>query len=273
VVPEVIAFLYSAVPLLTVSENPLADSNLKNNILTIDYSAFTYIRKSLFNFPLDSKGEKKISWDFFIDESKNSNPTLACALLHTFHVLIKRVHEHYISNMAAPELLSPLLYSLKLVRPHISPAFPISLQESHASLMEKISDDISSKKSVRRPLIWRKEVKKAIEGLTPKYQENYAPTKDMDPDKGRVEMKQLNRQLKREKKAAVRELKRDADFLDQEKYKEQMNIITKRKEERAKNFAWMEEQQATLNQQVKIGKGLMKGGGSGIINKNRRVKR
>lgn len=69
----------------------------------------------------------------------------------------------------------------------------------------------------------------------------------------RVKLKQLNRQLKRESKAAVRELRRDSDFLDQERFKEQSEKQARLKDERVKNFAWMEAEQATINQQVRMG--------------------
>jgi nucleolar protein 14 len=70
----------------------------------------------------------------------------------------------------------------------------------------------------------------------------------------------------------MRELRRDSDFIDQERYKEQSEANNKRREERVKNWGWMEEQQATINQQVRKGGGLMKGGGTSVF-KKARVKR
>lgn len=75
-------------------------------------------------------------------------------------------------------------------------------------------------------------------------------------------MKQLNKQLNREKKAAMREIRRDASYLDQERFAEQADTQTRLRNERVKNYAWMEAEQATINQQVRKGNGLMKGGGS-----------
>ena len=48
----------------------------------------------------------------------------------------------------------------------------------------------------------------------------------------------------------MRELRRDSDFLDQERFREQQEFLAGLKEERVKNFAWMETEQATINQQV-----------------------
>ncbi len=109
---------------------------------------------------------------------------------------------------------------------------------------------------------WRKMGVTTLSMQTPKFQLDYSFRKDADLDSDRAKMKGLQRQLKREGKAAVRELRRDSDFLDAERFAEKSMGAAKRKDERAANFAFMEQQQATINQQVRVGKGLMKGGGS-----------
>ena len=106
----------------------------------------------------------------------------------------------------------------------------------------------------------------------PRFQLDYTFKKDKEPDQDRAKLKQLSRQLKREQKAAMRELRRDSDFIDQERYREAVLEKTARKEERHKNFAWMESEQANVNLQVRKGRGLMRGGGSGV-GKKARVKR
>jgi nucleolar protein 14 len=121
-------------------------------------------------------------------------------------------------------------------------------------------------------LNFRKAAKVSIETKNPRFQIDYKMKKDFDPDASRVKLKQLTREKKREHKAAMRELRRDSDFLDQERTKEKQSHLNKLREERHKNYAWMEEQQATINEQVRKGGGLMKGGGTGMMKKVR-VKR
>jgi hypothetical protein len=70
----------------------------------------------------------------------------------------------------------------------------------------------------------------------------------------------------------MRELRRDSDYIDQERHKEVTEAKDKRREERVKNYGWMEAEQASVNMQVRQGKGLMKGGGSNV-DKKARVKR
>ena len=49
---------------------------------------------------------------------------------------------------------------------------------------------------------------------------DYNYLQDIDSDQSRAKAKQLKRQLNREQKAVMRELRRDSDFIDQARYKE-----------------------------------------------------
>lgn len=56
----------------------------------------------------------------------------------------------------------------------------------------------------------------------------------------------LYRQSKRETKGAMRELRKDSNYIDQLTYKEQTEKKEILKAERVKNFGWMEEQQVII---------------------------
>ena len=131
---------------------------------------------------------------------------------------------------------------------------------------------IESKLASREALRWRSVKKLGIETAAPRFQVDYSFKKDVGLDKEKVLLKQLNKQAKREHKAVVRELRRDADFLSQEKFKEESAAAEQRKAERNANFAWLEEQVGTMNQHVKKDKGVLTGGGSGG-SKKMRIKR
>jgi nucleolar protein 14 len=60
----------------------------------------------------------------------------------------------------------------------------------------------------------------AIKTFVPKFEENFNPGKHYDPDPDRAETARLRKEVKREKKGAMRELRRDAAFLAREKLKE-----------------------------------------------------
>lgn len=65
-----------------------------------------------------------------------------------------------------------------------------------------------------------------LKSFNPKYEEKFDPTASYDPDKERVHMQKLKAQLKKEQKGAMRELKKDAAFIQAEKEK-------KRREQKA----------------------------------------
>ena len=188
----------------------------------------------------------------------NSILTLASSLL-----------QKYSSNIALVELVGPLVDDLRALRPHDTPSLPAEYLARHLDLLSEAMKSIESCSKVRVPLRWRPTKKAVVEALAPRFDMNYSMRKDRDADRDRVKLKQLGRQLKREKKSALREIRRDSDFIDQERFKAETARKQALREERAKNFAWMEEQQATLKQQVRQGKGLLKGGGTGVLKRPR----
>ena len=218
----------------------------------------------------------RISWDSFGKE-KSSNlkvksGILASSYLYTSQILIGKLVEMYSGMTAFPELLTPILSVLRSLRPQDKPPLLETLQLSHCDLLESIMKLSNEKKNSRNVLQWRKSVKISIDTKNPKFQADYTFKKDLDPDEDRAKLKQLKRQSKRETKAAMRELRRDSDFIDQLSYAEQNEKKDKLKAERVKNFGWMEEQQASINMQVRKGGELVTGGGSSIARKAR-VKR
>lgn len=135
-------------------------------------------------------------------------------------------------------------------------------------MIQSQTDTIQS----RQPLRWRIPAKVAIESKNPRFEVDYSFKKDLDPDEQRQELKALNRQFKREKRAATRELRRDNQFLGQVKFQEQMEAHKERQEERQSNFKWLNAQHEAMNVHVKKEKGFLKGGGSGAM-KGRKGKR
>jgi hypothetical protein len=71
--------------------------------------------------------------------------------------------------------------------------------------------------------------------------------------------------VKREKKGVMRELRRDATFLDAEKVRVEREKEAARKQVVKDNTAWFEASAADFNKQVKMAKGeTLRGGGSGL---------
>lgn len=124
----------------------------------------------------------------------------------------------------------------------------------------------------RRPLRLQSFAPSVLPTFAPKFEENYTVRKDKTADKEKAQMKQLTRQVKRARKGAARELRRDAEFLAREKQVEETTRVTDKREKQKEIWRWLEEQNATFNEQAKKGGNMLKGGGSGPA-KNRRTKK
>ncbi|KAF4123565.1 nucleolar protein 14 [Geosmithia morbida] len=71
----------------------------------------------------------------------------------------------------------------------------------------------------RRPLELHHHRPLAIKTFVPKFEETYDPDKHYDPDRERAEMAKLRAEHKKERKGAMRELRKDAHFMAREKLK------------------------------------------------------
>jgi len=107
--------------------------------------------------------------------------------------------------------------------------------------------------------------KLAIETLAPRMEDpdRYTLSRDKGKTADRAKYDKHRREYKREHKAVSRELRLDARFIESERREATEKKDAKARDKRNKNFAWMESEQAVINQQVAQGGGLMKGGGIG----------
>ncbi|CAE5963507.1 unnamed protein product [Arabidopsis arenosa] len=125
--------------------------------------------------------------------------------------------------------------------------------EDVAKLIEKKTDEHHKE---RKPLSMRKHKPVAIKMVNPKFEENFAPGRDYDPDKYRSDLKKLKRKLKQEAKGAVRELRKDSYFMSSVKAKEKAVQEQERAEKHGKAWAFLQEQEhAFKSGQLGKGKG------------------
>ena len=132
----------------------------------------------------------------------------------------------------------------------------------------RVASSICASNSPRLPLQRRKSasVKElAVKSLAPRIEDpsRYSMSKDKGKSQSQAEHDRNRREYKREHKAAMRELRLDSAFIEEERRKAKNKADSKAREKRNKNFAWLESEQATLNQQVRLGGGLLSGGGIG----------
>lgn len=100
------------------------------------------------------------------------------------------------------------------------PALPLLQKLGAKKEAQHIRTLLQHSYSRRRPLELHHHKKLPIRTSIPKFEEGFNPDKHYDPDKERSEARKLQKEFKREKKGAVRELRKDANFMAREGLRE-----------------------------------------------------
>ena len=86
--------------------------------------------------------------------------------------------------------------------------------------MQNLHARFSLARSKRRPQLLHYHRPLPIKSNIPKFEESFDPNKHYDPDKERSEAVRLQKEYKRERKGALRELRKDANFIARESLRE-----------------------------------------------------
>ncbi|KXT07637.1 hypothetical protein AC578_10186 [Pseudocercospora eumusae] len=100
------------------------------------------------------------------------------------------------------------------------PSLPLLKRLNHKGAHTHISVLIQQARQRRRPLELHHHKKLSIRASIPKFVEDFNPDKHYDPDKERSDANKLQKEYKRERKGALRELRKDANFIAREQLKE-----------------------------------------------------
>jgi nucleolar protein 14 len=93
---------------------------------------------------------------------------------------------------------------------------PAALCEKSEKLQSKLERMIRVAEIARRPLELHHHRPLAIKTYIPKFEETFDPDKHYDPDRERAELAKLKAEHKKERKGAMRELRKDANFMARE---------------------------------------------------------
>jgi nucleolar protein 14 len=99
---------------------------------------------------------------------------------------------------------------------------PVSnkLKESLKEFKSNLSSYIQSENVKRKSLQWQKRKPIPIASIVPKFEENYSVDKHYDKNRERAEHNKLKAQVQKEKKGALRELRKDNMFLARKRLQE-----------------------------------------------------
>lgn len=94
---------------------------------------------------------------------------------------------------------------------------PSRIIDRAEKLTAKMERMLSLAQISRRPLELHHHRPLAIKTYIPKFEETFDPDKHYDPDRERAELAKLKKEHKKERKGAMRELRKDANFMAREK--------------------------------------------------------
>ena len=128
--------------------------------------------------------------------------------------------DHRASHLANVQTMMTL-WSTKPSFPEIFSSFLQPLQTLAAHTQHR-NLEIAIRQAIlaRRPLELHHHRPLAIRASIPKFEEGFHPDKHYDPDAARREAQRLKQEYRREKKGAVRELRKDASFVARETLRE-----------------------------------------------------
>ncbi|KAH7086855.1 nucleolar protein 14 [Paraphoma chrysanthemicola] len=135
---------------------------------------------------------------------KSPHATPALLTAHTKNIIAAA--DIWSSSPAFTEIFTPLLEPLK--------------STNQKSTLRTLNAHLTTARLRRRPQLLHFHRPLPIKSSVPKFEESFDPNKHYDPDKERSEAAKLQKEYKREKKGALRELRKDANFIARETLKE-----------------------------------------------------
>ena len=149
--------------------------------------------------------------------SPEASTSLKVAIISTTAAILKAAAETWHKLPAFYETFQPAQRVLqhltsKTNASHLPPTLITKLTETTTN----ISRLLQLSHLERRPLELHHHKPLAIKTVIPKFEDSFDPTKHYDPNQERAELAKLRKEHKRERKGAMRELRKDSQFLARE---------------------------------------------------------
>ncbi|KAJ5092198.1 hypothetical protein NUU61_007068 [Penicillium alfredii] len=145
---------------------------------------------------------------------------LKVSLVTTFVSLLDSASDVWAEKSAFTEIFSPARAVLRHLRQCFKSKTFAEARDRTQSTLDKLDAHLARARLTRRPLFLHDHRPLAIKSAIPKFEENFNPDKHYDPDRERAESNRLKAEYKRERKGAMRELRKDASFVAREKLRE-----------------------------------------------------
>ena len=215
-VPEVINYLVSAVAILAPVALPeKSEAGQPLNVSIRQPGTSLRISK------LGKVKPSKLSFKDFRPSTISGQAQHSVNLLHTFVQIIGQAAQLWSSKSSFPEIIDPLRHALThLTTSSCTTHLPPQLNTLTASTLTAITTLHQTSLVSRRPLLLHNHRPLAIKLAIPSFIENFNPDRHYDPDRERAELAKLRSEHKKERKGAMRELRKDANFIAREQLRE-----------------------------------------------------
>lgn len=159
-------------------------------------------------------------WDVVYppQSTEDDNQKVKVALMETQIGLAESMAELWAEKSAFCEVFATVYSTLRFLEK--CGKFNDNTRDKIRSVANKVHEHLLKSVSTRKPLRLHKHRPLAIKTFIPKFEESYNPDKHYDPDRDRAETSKLKAEHKRERKGAMRELRKDANFIARESLKE-----------------------------------------------------
>ncbi|OWP01996.1 hypothetical protein B2J93_4622 [Marssonina coronariae] len=148
------------------------------------------------------------------DLSEDEEELLKAALVDVNLKLVAAAAATWSEQAAFTEVFSPALkIAQHLASKKCRSKLSSSTQAHITTLMQTLTTLLSHSRLTRRPLELHHHRPLAIKTSIPKFEESFNPERHYDPDRERTELAKLKKEHKRERKGAIRELRKDAKIL------------------------------------------------------------
>ncbi|KAJ2862581.1 nucleolar complex protein 14, partial [Coemansia erecta] len=214
-----------------------------------------------------------LRWSWLLQGSKSSFSTgdrysVLNACLH----LSRRFVDAYFSLPAFVELFAPLKELLAKVSERLpQPAHfkmqqqqqqaPDAVRKALSGLQAYVGEQLDQAMALRNPLRLQYHKPLAIGTVAPKFESAYSLDVHYDPDRDRNESLKLKRQINRERRGVIRELRRDAQFVAGQRLVEQREKDSAYAEKMKKAWSVLEDEQSQMKkmdkQRIKERKGKL----------------
>ncbi|PVH85632.1 Nop14-like protein [Cadophora sp. DSE1049] len=155
------------------------------------------------------------------DLSEDEEETLKAALLDVNLSLVHAAATTWTGKAAFTEIFEPALkITHHLASKKCRSKLCGSTQETLTTLSQKLIVLLNQSRFTRRPLELHHHKPLAIKTSIPKFEDNFNPERHYDPDRERTELAKLKKEHKRERKGAIRELRKDTRILASSSLKE-----------------------------------------------------